>query len=138
MNSNRTVAGLKRAQLFCCQVTLSFQSNRCGVETNDNVIKCFFCNKFQSNRCGVETDVLDCFCFNCLFQSNRCGVETLNVSSSSNESVIFQSNRCGVETFKKRCTLSCIVDSNRTVAGLKRNYFNNLRALSIPIEPLRG
>ena len=99
LNSNRTVAGLKRVS---------------NVETSFNA-------RFQSNRCGVET--LFCKSLNIVFtDSNRtvAGLKLLMDRPVASTSSLFQSNRCGVETGDESLIIVRERNSNRTVAGLKR------------------
>ena len=116
LDSNRTVAGLKRC--FGGFITV--------IDT------------FQSNRCGVEPPPMSQYGGSKEFQSNRCGVET---SASMIFSMVSNSNRtvAGLKPVLYRLQGDTALNSNRTVAGLKPSSCRkNSPHVEIPIEPLRG
>ena len=96
VNSNRTVAGLKRHSLRASLRAVKFKSHRCGIETLGD--------------CGYDVRVG--------FKSHRCGIETDEGSTELQECSGFKSHRCGIET-SIFSVMSVMNNSNRTVAGLK-------------------
>jgi len=53
--SNRTNVELKLYINHSFNVFINFQSNQCGIETQDNHLLMLYLILFQSNQCGIET-----------------------------------------------------------------------------------